>query len=263
MHIPICKLRRRVCGRVAAILFYGLSSSLPMFGQAGASPGRTPMKNLVEEFLLSEAVRSEDRGELQFTLGGEGLRHRGEDAGLELEYGITDRLQFTFQAPYGVQERLLSDAPVSWSAVSIGGQYQFVRSDRPFALAFALAGGVPVNSRGARDVEPEILLAKGAGKSQVHFSAGGQFGTNPDEWNANAAWVRPARGRWLTTFEMNGRRIGGEEGLYFTPGIYGHWFPRFGKRIEAGAGIPAGIGPAASHLGVAAKVTVEFGGDSD
>jgi hypothetical protein len=224
------------------------------------------MQNLVEEFLLSDAVRAEDQGELQFTVGAEGLRHRGSDADLDIEYGITDRLQFTFEAPYGIEQRALSDVPARWSSASIGGLYQFIRSSHPFALAASLAVDAPMSARGDRDYEPEILAAKAFGSSQVHFSGGGEFGDDDTSWYANAAWARPlsrSRHAWLTTFELNGRREDGQNGLYFTPGLYRHFFPGFARRIEFGVGVPAGIGPAVSHFGLAAKMTIEFGGDDD
>jgi hypothetical protein len=263
----VCSIARRFSGSVgnfAALIFLLQFFQLSAWPQnAPSNAANAPLQNYVEEFLLSDAVRSEDKGEVQFTISAEGLRHRGTDAGLDIECGITNRLQFTFEAPYGIQQRVLSDTPVSWSAASIGGQYQFIRSNHPFALSAAFAFGVPLNSRGEGDYEPEILLAKGVGRSQFHFSAGGEIGQHDKSWNYNAAWVRPASRQWLTTFELNGRRTDGANGLYFTPGIYHHLFPRFARRIEVGAGVPAGIGPAASHLGLAAKLTVEFGGDDD
>lgn len=223
-----------------------------------------PLENLIEEFLLSEAVRSQDQGELQFTVGAEGLRHRGVDSGLDMEYGITDRLQFTLEAPYGIHERTLSETPLSWSNVELGGLYQFIRSNHPFALAAAMAVGTPVNARGAPDYQPELLAAKGVGRAQVHFSLVADLSKiQGNSWEYNAAWVRPIPHGWISTFEVSGRRADGSDGLYFTPGIYRHFHPGIARRVEVGAGTPAGIGGAASHFGLAAKVTVEFGGKDD
>lgn len=258
---------RRIVGTAAFAAFLSLCATLPARAQnAPANTPNAPMQNLVEEFLLSDAVRAEDRGELQFTVGAAGLRHRGTDADLDIEYGITNRLQFTFEAPYGIVQRPLSDTPARWSTASIGGLYQFIRSDHSFALAAAFGVGVPVSSRGDYDYEPEILIAKGFGRSQIHFSGGGDFSKEDSSWFANAAWVRPLQAKsrnWFTTFELAGRRNNGQEGLYFVPGIYRHIFPRFAKKIEVGAGVPAGVGPAASHFGLAANMTIEFGGDKD
>lgn len=261
---------RRIAGGAAvaaACAFLFLAHSLPARAQnPSASAPNAPMQNLVEEFLLSDAVRAEDQGELQFTVGAEGLRHRGSNALLDIEYGITDRLQFTFEAPYGIVARPLSDVPAQWSSASIGGLYQFIRSSHPFALAAALSVDVPMSSRGDHDYEPEILAAKAFGSAQVHFSGGGELSGEDDSWYANLAWVRPishARRAWLTTFEVNGIREDGQQGLYFTPGIYKHIFPGLARRVELGAGVPVGIGPEASHFGLAAKMTIELGGDSD
>ena len=252
---------RRCCVALPVLFFVCV---VPAKGQNPApAPPNAPLKNLVEEFLLSDAVRAEDRGELQFTVGAAGLRHRGTALDTDVEYGITDRLQFSFEAPYGVTTQAQSDTPARWSTASMGGLYQFLRSSHPFALAGAFSVGVPVSRRGELEYEPEILAAKGFGRSQIHFSGGGDFGDDERGWFANVAWVRPLSKTWFSTFEVSGRRNSGANGVYFVPGIYRHFFPGFAKKIELGAGVPAGAGPATSHFGLAAKMTVEFGGDKD
>ncbi|SRR5579871_2887322 len=263
-------LRRIPRGRAHLAALFSLISLIPhpawsqSPGQSpGSQPSWAPLQALVEEFFLADAVRSEDQGEVQITGSVEGLRHQGSNAGLELEYGVTDRLQFSFETPYGIQQRSLSETPEGWTTVSMGGLYQFIRSDHPFALSTAFTVEIPVNSRGELGYEPEVLLAKGVGRSQLHFDLGGEFSDDDKSWYYNAAWVRPVTRRWLTTFEVDGRRTNGANGVYLTPGIYRHWFPRFARRVEAGAGVLTGIGPAASHFGLAANLTVEVGGDDD
>ena len=72
-------------------------------GQApNAKPAPTAQDVLpvyIEEFFLSEAVRSEEHGELQLTVNGmaslgRGSAADGKSAGLDIEYGVTRRLQF-------------------------------------------------------------------------------------------------------------------------------------------------------------------------
>ena len=51
------------------------------------------MQIYVKEFFLSDAVRNEDKGELQFTFSEDSRDGIGSNVALELEYGLTRRLQ--------------------------------------------------------------------------------------------------------------------------------------------------------------------------
>ena len=81
-----------------------------------AQPSEDALPVYIEEFFLSEAVRSERKGELQFTVDGMVSRGQGsaagKSAGLDFEYGITRRLQLGVEAPYGIQSTASSEVPV-------------------------------------------------------------------------------------------------------------------------------------------------------
>jgi hypothetical protein len=217
----------------------------------------------IEEFFLSEAVRSEERGELQITVDaygshGDGSAADGESSELDLEFGVTRRLQLGMELPYGISATRTSELPVSWSSMSLNVVYQFIRSNRPFALSCGAGVGIPVSGRGETTFEPEVLLAKGFGKLQIHASVIPEWSEDEHSLAYNVAAVRPWARNWIATLEFNGRR-NGFNSFYVTPGIYKH----LPHRLEAGLGVPLGLGGRSSAVGVIGKVTWEFGGDDD
>jgi hypothetical protein len=218
----------------------------------------------IEEFFLSEAVRSEDRGELQFTVDGaashgKGSPEDGSSAELDVEFGLTRRLQLGLELPYGVSATRTSALPVSWSSTNLNVIYQFIRSNHPFALSAGMGIDLPVTRRGETGFEPEVLAAKAFGKLQVHASLVPEFSEEERSLAYNLAALRPAAGNFIPTLEFNGRRTGGLNSYYVTPGIYKHLPHRF----EAGVGVPIGAGRFSSPVGVVVKMTLEFGGDDD
>lgn len=255
--------------RVAFILFcvfpWGTSRA-----QAPAQPApppaaaNGPIPEYIEEFFLSEAVRSEEQTELQLTVSGAAFRGRGsamdgDSAGLDIEYGLTDRLQLGFEAPYGIQSTPTSEIPTSWSTADISLLYQFIRGNHPFALSGAMGVNAPLTSRGYLSYEPEILLAKAFGKLQIHTSVIPEFGGDGNSLEYNVASVRPLAHHWIPTLEFNGRRNSGVNSFYITAGIYKHLPHRF----EMGVAVPAGMGLHSSPFGVIFKATWEVGGDKD
>jgi hypothetical protein len=218
----------------------------------------------IEEFFLSEAVRSEEHGELQFTVDemafrGRGSAADGKSAGLDIEYGITRRLQLGMEVPYGIQSTASSELPVSWSTVNASLLYQFICSNHPFALSGALGVNAPLTSRGEIGFEPALLIAKAFGKLQIHASVIPELSDDDKSLEYNVAAVRPFAHHLIPTLEFNGRRNKGLNSFYVTPGMYKH-LPR---RMEIGMGVPVGVNSQSSPIGVVVKITMEFGGDDD
>jgi len=223
-----------------------------------------PLPEYIEEFFLSEAVRSEERTELQLTVDSAAFRGRGgsmdgDSADLDIEYGLTDRLQLGFEAPYGINSTLTSETPVSWSAAEISILYQFIRGNHPFALSGAMGVEAPLTGRGDLSYEPELLIAKAFGRLQIHTSVIPEWGGDDTSLEYNVAADRPLTHHWTPTLEFNGRRDAGMNSFYVTPGIYKHLPHRF----EAGIGVPVGAGPHSNPVGVIFKMTWEMGGDKD
>jgi len=218
----------------------------------------------IEEFFLSEAVRSEEHGELQLTLDGMTFRGRGsaadgKSAGLDIEYGITRRLQFGMEMPYGIQSTASSELPVSWSTLNASLLYQFIRGNHPFALSGAMGVNLPLTSRGSVSYEPDVLAAKGFGKLQIHASFVPELSDGDKSLAYNLAALRPLAHHLIPTLEFNGRRNSGVSSFYLTSGIYKH----LPHRLEIGVGVPAGVGRFSSPVGAVFKMTWEIGGDND
>jgi len=217
------------------------------------------MTEFIQGFFLSDAVRNQNKGEVQFTLGVDSRRGLGTNTVLQTEYGLTNRLQLNFAMPYGFTGGKDSEVAASWSTASLGFQYQIIRSDTPFALSAGMAIGVPVKPNSRLKYEPTILAAKTFRKLQVHAS----FLADVEQWQPslqyNVASVYPVRRRWFPTCEFNGRRFDSKNAFYLTPGLYRH----FERRLEMGLGVPLGLGGVAGPIGVIAKVNWEFGGEHE
>jgi hypothetical protein len=209
-------------------------------------------------------VRSEERGELQLTVDtmafrGRGSSMDGKSAGLDTEFGVTSRLQFGLEIPYGIQSTSTSEIPVSWSTADLSLLYQFIRGNHPFALSGAMGVNAPLTSRGDLSYEPELLVAKAFGMLQLHTSVIPELGGDNTSLEYNAGAVRPFAHHWIPTLEFNGRRSDGVNGFYVTPGIYKH----LPHRLEMGVAMPMGLGRYSSPVGAVFKMTWEVGGDKD
>jgi hypothetical protein len=228
-----------------------------------AQPSQDALPVYVEEFFLSDAVRSERRGELQFTVDGMVSRGLGSAGGgsadLDFEYGITRRLQLGIEAPYGIQSTANSEVPLSWSTVNASVLYQFIRGNHPFAMSGALGLNLPLTSRGTVSFEPELLVAKGFGRLQIHSGFIPELSVGETSFEYNVAAVRPFAHHLFPTLEFNGRRDDGVNSFYATPGIYKH----FPHDLEIGIGTPIGANSHSNPVGVIFKMTWELGGDDD
>jgi hypothetical protein len=229
-----------------------------------AQTSQNVLPEYIQEFFLSEAVRSQERGEVQLTAQGMGFRDRrsaadGKSAGLDFEYGITRRLQLAVELPYGIQSTATSELPAGWSTMSTSLLYQFIRGNRPFALSAAMGVNLPLTSRSTTSFEPELLAAKQFGTLQIHASCIPELSKDDKSLAYNLAAVRPFAHNLRPTLEFSGRRNAGLNSFYVTPGVYKH----LPHRVEIGAGLPPGTSSHSSPVGIVIKTTWEFGGDDD
>ena len=211
------------------------------------------MPTWIEEFFHSEAVRSQEKGEWQSTLDAEVFRKSGTDAELGFEYGLNDRLQLNAELPYGFRSNVESEAPLSWSTVSVGAKYQLLRSSRPFAMTAGFGADLPATARGEFSWDPEILVAKQLRDIQLHGNLIADIAKDSREYEYNVASVCDLHSAWFPTLELNERRKSKGKNIFLlTPGIYRH----FHRHIEAGVAISAG-----TDWGFTGKITWEVGGD--
>jgi hypothetical protein len=238
-----------------------LTAVAPAHCQEGDSIGgrddKARMPEYIQEFFLSEAVRSQDKGELQVTFAADARQRIGTNAALQIEYGLTNRLQISFQTPYGITASQNAEVPARWSTVSVGLLYQIIQRDQPFALSLGMEFGVPVRSTAKWGYEPSILAAKTFRKLQIHASFFSDVEGQKPSLEYNVACVYPVKSRWFPTLEFNGRRLDGKNSFYLKLGLYRH----FKHRLEMGIGIPFGIGGVPGSLGVVGKMNWEFGGE--
>src|SRR5262245_35449234 len=70
----------------------------------GADQNKRPLPEYIQEFFLSDAVRNQEHGEFQLTVGLDARHTIATNATLKMEYGLTERLQVGFDLPYGTSE---------------------------------------------------------------------------------------------------------------------------------------------------------------
>ena len=215
------------------------------------------LQEYIEEFFLSDAVRNQDKGELQLTFGVDSRQKIGTSTSLKTEYGLTRRLQLGVELPYGVTEEETSESTSRWSTASFGFQYQIIRSDFPFALSAGMAVGLPVRSAGEVEYQPMILRAKAFRRAQLHASFVADIEEEESSFQYNLASVYPIQRHWFPTLEFNGRHLHDKDAFYLTPGLY----RRFEHRLEFGVGFPLGLGGTAGAVGIVGKLSWEIGRD--
>jgi len=237
------------------IVFFALlyPSSLCCQG-AAAPPVQTSFPEYVEEFFLSDAVRNQNKGELQVTVGVDSQRNIGTSGNLKLEYGLTRRLQFGFEQSYGNADEQLPRASSQWGPASAGMQYQICSSSTS-ALSVGFAFGIPSDAESEIEFQPTILAARTFRRAQIHASFGTGLGKERPSFQYNLASVFPVHPGWYPTLEFNGRSIADRNAFYLTPGVY----HRIGQRFELGIGTPFGLSGTAGTAGIVAKITFETG----
>jgi len=219
--------------------------------------GKQVMPEYVQEFFMSEAVRCQEKGEFQLTFATNSLERVGFTAEIQSEFGVTDRLQLSIEAPYGTKHTY--DEPETlrkWGPMNVGILYAFISRDHPFAMSAGMMVEVPVTSTEGLGYEPTILVAKTFRKLQVHASVLSEIEEMKSSFEYNIASVYPLKRHWFPTFEVNGRRRDSKNTVYVTPGMYRD----YRKRIEIGIGLAVGVAGPAAATGVIAKVNWEFGG---
>ena len=225
----------------------------------GASHGKHPLPEYIQEFFLSDAVRCQEKGEWQLTAGVDSRQHIGTSGLLKTQYGLTNRLQLGVELPYGLTEEETHETQSRWSTASLGVEYQILQNNQPFALSAGIAIGVPVRSHGEVEYEPTLVIAKAFRKLQIHASFVADIEEEKPSFQYNLASVYQIQRHWFPTFEFNGRSLHGDAAFYLTPGLYRHLAHRF----EIGAGFPLGVGGTAGRLGIVGKLTWELGGNHE
>jgi len=223
-----------------------------------SNPNKAPLPEYIQEFFLFDAVRNQERGELQLTVGLDTRRTIGTTAMLKMEYGVTERLQVGFDLPSGMSEEENAEDSARLRTINLGFRYQILKSNAPFALSVGLDSGIPVSSGAEAEFQPTILAAKSFRSVQIHASAAAEIESGEDRpgYEYNLGSVYPIHRFWFPTLEFSGRNFHGKEAFYLTPGLY----RRIRHSFEIGVGVPLAIGGNAS-TGAVCKLSWQVGGN--
>jgi hypothetical protein len=211
---------------------------------------------LIEEFFLARNAHPQERHEVQVTWSLEHAREddvAATDIGLEVEYGITDRLQLEAELPWQRLRPAGEEASSAFGNVETGLMYAFARGPRRM-----LSAGVDVelptaeSGEGAdTQVEPFVIVGRAIGRGEAHASfSHGLRESHESAWDV--AGVAPYR-NWRGTLELNGRRDDGSTSVRITPGVM--WKGLRG--YEVGVAMPVGLRNA-PRAGIVVKIDAEF-----
>lgn len=226
---------------------------------AAPPPPPEPPPWILEEFFLARNAHPQARNEVQVTWTLD--RHRDGDVksttvGLELEYGITDRLQIEGEVPWQRLRRHDEPATTRWGDVEAGLLYAFARGPRRMLSAGAdlelpTADDEPAREERGAEVAPFVIVGATVGRSEVHASLSYGLGGARD-LSYHLAAVAPFR-HWRGTLELNGQRQDGATSVRLTPGVV--WKGLRGW--EVGVAVPVGL-HGAPRAGIMLLVDAEF-----
>jgi len=151
-------------------LWFCLSSS-GVCQSNGTDQSKPPLPEYIQDFFLSDAVRNQERGEFQLTVGLDARHAVGSNTTLKMEYGVTERLQVGLDLPYGMSEEENWENSSRLHRVNFGIQYQVIKSNSPFALSAGIDSGIPISSEEGTEFQRTILAAKSFCSLQIHASA--------------------------------------------------------------------------------------------
>jgi hypothetical protein len=250
---PMLKLVNRI---VLLLLLTGPCILALCQDQEISRSSNAPLPEYVQEFFLSDAVRSQEKGELQITFGVDSRHGSGTNAFVKSEFGLTDRLQVSAEVPYGEGDEDIPAPPPNWSMPTLGVQYQIIHGQVPFSLTAGVDVELPLGSSRGIEWEPSIIAARAFGKMQVHASVSANIQAAKPSFESNLASVYSIDQRWFPTLELTAKQVRGNYAFYVTPGFYRH----FKHRLEVGVGAPLGIGVPSTSVGIVTKINWEVGG---
>lgn len=207
----------------------------------------------IQEFFFTEAVYSQERKELQFTLSN--YYQQQNSIQLLMEYGFTDRLQME------VELSNVTNKDQSGFTGELGFLYNAWNSP---GTALSIATGASIEREGQDEFdagteaswEARAIFSKQLGPVQTHTDLSLELPGEETQWAFNTALIVPFGGI-KGILEVNSRQEG-QKAWQVTPGmVLSTW-----KRSEIALGLPISL--ARDHeLGFVVRFTIEFEGDSD
>lgn len=242
---------------------------------ANAAQQEPERQQPLQELVRTEVVYPQDKGELQLTVGSLFDSGRAFDTfavPVSLEYGLTDAWQLGLDWGAFTHVGFPGDAISTTGDLAFDTRYSFMNiGGSRMHAALGVEVGFPrhvesqAERRRGREVEPYVAFAADLTQRGVQvFAHGGLALAAPEDgdggvdrelqWNAGA--LIPLGSMTLAT-EFNVRNdtvtLRGARELYVTPSIA--FRPR--QAWEIGIGIPLGLTPESSRLGLALRMTYE------
>ncbi|CAG0994592.1 hypothetical protein PHYC_02485 [Phycisphaerales bacterium] len=219
-----------------------------------------PSRGVQELFLLDAAYPQEARS-LQITLRGEYFDEEGLRAAegtLQLEYGITNRLQIEAGIPLGWRDED-GDAHSGLGDLSFGVLVALTPEDSQLLISASAQIVAPTGDErrdlgeGAVEFEPALLIAWRLDRFVVHGNAGLGFSGGETTFEAGGA-VEVIAGDFSFIAELAASSGPREDEVFATPGVVWHPCPD----LEFGLGAPIGLTNGVPDWGVIAQATFEF-----
>ena len=176
-----------------------------------ASESKYAFKQLIQEFLRTEAVYPQEKGEVQFTTSHyytPQTNFTTANTSLLVEYGITQFLQIEAEMPYLWNDPNPGEAMRGFGDLEVGLLYNFWNK-RQISVSAVLEAGIPTGNQdqalgnGVVAWEPKLVLANQWGKLQTHLDVGLEFTSEETEYAYNLAAIYPL-GAFKVVTELNG-----------------------------------------------------------
>ena len=215
------------------------------------SESKYAFKQLIQEFLFTEAVYPQEKGEVQFTASHYYIPKTdltAANTSLLVEYGLTQFLQIEAEVPYLWNDPNPGEAIRGVGDVEVGLLYNFWNK-RQISVSAVLEAGIPTGNQekelgnGTIAWEPKLILANQWGRLQTHLDVGLELAPEETEYVYNLAAIYPL-GAFKIVTELNGsyEQESGEPGQgqwFITPAFI--WNGVQGLEVALGSAIKLGI----------------------
>jgi hypothetical protein len=256
------------CGRfpaIALMLTFGLIcvTSTAWAGSSDADDAESDHAgpNWVQELTLGNTPVPQEQGEFQvsviashFEFDGSG---RQSEAGLEVEYGLSDRLQIGAEIFYAWQREDDEEQVDGLTDLEVGVLYNFVATET-FLFSASLNLAFPTGDEnkglggGSVTYEPGISAAFAVGALQLFASVAAELGSGDDSLSYGAAVALPFED-WAPIVELAGEVSQDESELYVVPAMA--WRPA--GDWELLVGVPIGLTDDSADIAISIKLTFE------
>lgn len=215
-----------------------------------------------ETLFLMDTAFVQERGRFQASLQGSFLTspaERSGQTGVEIEYGITDRLQAALELPLAWNDSEEEEGNASGLGdIEAGLLWRVTEAGAPITFSLGAEVAFPTGDEDQELGEGEFVFGPAAsvaarlGRVVLHGSAGFEISDEDESPFFGLAAELPVDDfSLITELTWEGDR---DAEVYLTPGV--SW--RFAEDWAAGVGTPIGLTDDSREWGLAAFITLEF-----